>query len=225
MGFLNKIFGKSSPETPKLIIGHDVSVAFVEQLETLGYYKYADTSDIEELKKDMIDSISQYGVLSTVYNDDLLPKDYRYYMCDGENVYEQGGFTEILSELQRTFDKIGLRIEISNHHEVCDENTAGLDHWITINGKEYIIFKNFKEYGWGEAVFKLAEILNEQLELQNKSERIFLINGGNDGALVFLTEEQNKLIASFLKDDQWRPLDIQTWCKVMQVDPNYNSEK
>lgn len=225
MGFLNKIFGKSNSETPRLIIESDVAAAFVEQLEAQGYYKYASKGDVEELKKDLIDSISQYSVLSTVYNEDLLPKDYRYYMCDGENVYEQTGFTEILSELQRTFDKIGLRIEISNHHEVWDTENNWLDHWITINGKEYIIFKHYPETAWGEAVFRLADILNEQLALQGKDERVFLINGGNDGALVFLTEEQNKLIASFLKDDQWRPLDIQTWCKVMKVDPNYNHEK
>ena len=219
MGFLNNIFGSSGKKNTGN--SYEASVQFVEQLMDLGYYKYATENDVEELKNDLVESIAQHNVLSTVYGENLLPKDYRHYMCDGETVYEEGGIIEILSELQRTFNKIGLIIEISNHHEIWDSENNWLDHWITINGKEYIIFKHFKDYGWGEAVMRLAEILNEQLQIQDKDEQIYLINGGNDGGLIFLTDEQYTLISTRLKDDQWRPLPVKDWCRVMQVNGKY----
>lgn len=60
---------------------------------------------------------------------------------------------------------------------------------------------------------------NLELELQNKSERLSLINAGNDGAAIFLTVEQFHLIDKVLTDQQWKPLPVDEWCKVFEVDP------
>ena len=72
---------------------------------------------------------------------------------------------------------MNLKLEITNHIEDW-HNEKGLNHYITLNGKEYIIFKNFNDSGWGEAAQRFAEIINDQLELQNKDERLYLISGG-----------------------------------------------
>jgi hypothetical protein len=190
----------------------------VKQLADLGYYKYADSKDVDTLKEDLISSIAEYGILSTVYFDKpITPKDYRCYLFDGESVFEQGGFTDILQDMKGTFNKISLKLEITNHIEENDSVTKGLNHELTVNGKRYIIFQNFKEYGWGEAAQKFAAMINDQLEIQNKDERLYLINGGNDGSAVFLTDRQFQLLNKLFTDDQWKPLEVDKWSEVFKV--------
>jgi hypothetical protein len=190
----------------------------VKQLIDLGYYKYADPMDVDSLKEDLIATIAKYGILSTLYFDkSLTPKDYRYYMFDGETVFEQNGFTDMLKDMKGSFDKMGLKLEIINHIEEVDPVTKGLHHELTLNGKRYVIFKNFKDYGWGEAAQKFAEMINDQLQLQNIDERLYLINGANDGTAVFLTEQQFQLIDKTFTDDRWKPMKADKWCKVFDV--------
>jgi hypothetical protein len=62
-------------------------------------------------------------------------------------------------------------------------------------------------------------MINDQLQIQNKDERLYLINGGNDGAAVFLNDKQFQLIDKSLTDEQWKPLKIDKWCKVFEVTP------
>ncbi len=71
----------------------------------------------------------------------------------------------------------------------------------------------------GEAAQRFAEILNDQLTIQRKDEKIFLASGGNDGQAIVLTEAQFNLLDPLLKNPTVRPLRIQDWCKVMQVEP------
>ncbi len=191
---------------------------FVNQLTELGYYKYADRKDIEALREELTTSIAQYGILSTIdFDTPIVPKDYRYYGLDGETIFEEGGFDDTLNGMGPFFHKIGLNLEITNHIEEVDPATNGLNHEIAVNGKPYVIFKDFKEYGWGEAAQKFTEMINDQLLIQGKAERLYLINGGNDGSAVFLSDEQFNLIDELLTDDDWKPLKVEKWCKVFKV--------
>ncbi len=193
---------------------------FVAELEKLGYYKYADKKNIESLKNELIENYDPTNELVSIWNDDTgVPLDYRYYWCDGETVYEHGGFTEMLEQVKPTFDKIGLKIKVTQHFEGWDDKNEWLNHLITINGTEYVIFKNFKETGWGEAVMRFAEIINAEAEKQSINERIFLVSGGNDGRLIFLTDELYKYIYSVYKNNEWKPLEVSEWMKVMGVKP------
>ncbi|WP_151830009.1 hypothetical protein, partial [Acinetobacter ursingii] len=74
------------------------------------------------------------------------------------------------------FSKMNFYCNVKNNFEVWDEKNEWLNHRITINEVEYIIFYNFKGYGWGEAPYKIAQILNNELEKQNIDERCYLIN-------------------------------------------------
>ena len=112
---------------------------------------------------------------------------------------------------------MNFKVDISNHIEEADNHW--LNHRVTINGKPYILFENFEGYGWGEAAQRFAEVINEQLELQKKDERLYLINGANDGTSIYLTDDQFNLIDSVLKDEKWKPLKVEEWCKVFKVDP------
>lgn len=194
----------------------------VQRLEELGYYKYTDPKDLDTLRKDLIESLSAYDVLSTVFNlRTFIPLDNRLFLFDGETLFEEGGFMDAIERMRPLFAKMNFRVDITDHLETGDNHMV--NHRMTINGKPYIIFANFEAYGWGEAAQRFAEIMNDQLKLQNKQERLYLINGGNDGQSVYLTDEQYQVIDSALTDDLWKPLPVDKWCKVFEVDPNnYN---
>ena len=193
---------------------------FVKRLDEFGYFKYADLADLDSLKKNMIDSYDHNNELTSIWDDKTgTPKDYRYYFWDGETVYEQGGIIGLLKDIKPTLDKLNFKCDISNHFEEWDDKNKWLNHRLTINGTEYIIFKNFKKTGWGEAPLRIAEILNIELAKQNKDERIYLASGGNDGRLIFLTKELYDHIYSVYKNPMWKPLALNEWAKAMQVNP------
>lgn|SRR5690554_312803 len=191
---------------------------FVTKLDELGYFKYADNSDLDSLKTTFIKEFDPTAELTSIWDDNThLPKDYRYYFCDGEEVYEQGGIIGLLNDLKPVFNKMNFKCEITNHFEEWDEKNKWLNHKITINGTEYIIFKNFKDYGWGEAPFRIAQILNRELTKQNIDEQIYLVNGGNDGRLAVLSKEQYELIYKTYKDNNWKPLEIHKWADISKL--------
>jgi hypothetical protein len=209
-----------SKET-KFIYNKDEAEKFVKQLDELGYFKYANKSDVDSLKETFIIEFDPTAELTSIWDDDTnLPKDFRYYFCDGEEVYEEGGITGLLKDLRPVFDKMNFKCEVSSHFEEWDEKNKWLNHKITINGTEYIILKNFKDYGWGEAPFRIAQILNIELKKQKIDEQIYLVNGGNDGRLALLTNAQYALIDKTYTDESWKPLEINRWAKVSKVDIN-----
>lgn len=189
---------------------------FVQHLDDLGYFKYAAVTDRKSLKDHLID-VFPYGIIDTIYIENTcFPKDYRLYICDGESVFEQNGITTLLEELESVFAKMEFKCEITDHYEECNDN--GLDHNITINATRYIIFNHFNDYGWGEAVYKIAQILNIELKKQNIDEQFYLINGGNDGLLVLLSYDQFQLIDKSFLDKRNKPLELNEWAKVFEVD-------
>jgi hypothetical protein len=196
--------------------GYDAE-QIVQQLEILSYFKYASPTDIPEIKKEMVDSLSRFNYLGTVFFDQGFyhSKDFRHYPLDNEELFEEGGFTYYLQTMKILFDKMDFKLEISNHIE--EDGEKGLNHFITLNGKEYIIFKNFSDAGWGEAAQRFAQIINDQLNLQNKEEKLYLISGGNDGHAVFLSDAQFALLDPILKGFE-RPFKVEDWCRHFQVD-------
>jgi len=210
--------GQTKKEEPKDTYNKDEAEKFVKQLAELYYFKYADNSDIDSLKANSVKEFDPTAELTTIWDENThLPKDLRYYFCDGEEIYEQGGIIGLLKDLKPVLDKMNFKCKITNHVEEWNEKNKWLNHRITINGTEYIIFKNFKDYGWGEAPFKIAQILNIELQKQNIDEKIYLVNSGNDGRLALLTTEQYNLIYSTYKDTKWKPLEINEWTKEFEV--------
>lgn len=213
-----KAFIREKPVNSKLRLkdGKD----FVNELEKMDYFKYADAKDIRALKERMTEAYDPTSSLETIWDDETgTPKDFRIYQCDGEDLFEAGGFMSLLKELQPTFSKIGFTISITDHIEEWDATNNWLNHSIIINGHNYTIFKNFTRTGWGEAAQTFADIINTELALQNKEDRIYLMNGANEGMLVFLNEKQFKYIDTIYRDKEWKPLAVKEWCMVMKVKP------
>lgn len=194
------------------------SEEFLKTIDSLGYFKYTDIKDIQKLKQNQLESFDPEGSWGGMWDDETnLPLDFRYYFCDGEYVFEQGGFTGMLEKMDSTFKKIGFELNIENHFEEWDSENEWVNHRIKINGTDYVIFKNFKGHGWGEAVQRLAEVLNAALKKQEIEEKIYLINGGNDGSLIFLNNELYKYFYETFTDPLWKPLEVNEWAKVMEV--------
>ena len=218
IGCSNNSFKKNKKE-PDIKKSNSASI-FVDNLESLGYFKYANKKDIDKLKDSIKKHFNPERELSTIYDErNFTPLDFRLYLCDGEYVYEKDGFVETINEMKPTFKKIGFNIEIQSHFEEWDKENDWLNHHIKINGTNYTIFKNFKGFGWGEAVQRLAEILNTELEKQKVEERIYLISNGNDGSLIFLNKELYQYIYGILKNPYWKPLEVSEWKKVMGIKP------
>lgn len=190
----------------------------VDSLQKLGYFRYSKPENIDLLKKEIISGLDEHAFLSTLFeeNSPYNSKDYRHHPLDGEELFELGGFTGKLKEMEITFDKMKVKMVVNQHTEAWDDR-KGLYHRITINNKNYIIFNNFKGYGWGEAAQRFADIVNDQLELQGSDERIYLVSAGNDGNAVFLTQDQYKLLDGVLRGETDRPLTVERWCRVMRV--------
>lgn len=196
---------------------------FVNKLDELGYYKYAEKEDVILLKnemKEMIEEFGSQGTLITVWDEEtMISRDYRYYLCDGEDVFEEGGIPDLLKDLEPTFRKLDFKINVDNFTEEWDDINKWLNTRIIINGTEYIIFEKFKGVGWGEAPMRIANALNKEMEKQGIKEKIYLIAGGNEGNLVFLTEELYQYMYKYFKDPIYKPLELNEWGKVMETEP------
>ncbi|NIG54279.1 hypothetical protein [Chitinophaga sp. Cy-1792] len=197
------------------------AAAIATQLEDLGYFKYAAAGNLQQLKSEIGKELVDKHFLSfvTMEESPYTPLDPRHFSLDGEDLFEQGGITNALKEMQPLFKQMNISMEITAHVEECDSSNQGLNHEITINGKAYTIFHEFVEgYGWDQAGQRFADMINDQLQLQGSDERIYLISGGNDGRAVFLTEQQFNLLDSLITDLYEKPLKVADWCALMKVE-------
>jgi hypothetical protein len=196
---------------------------FVQQIYELGYFKYAANVDVENLKVQVAQHFNQYTELYSDRDEKTrTPKDYRIYSCDGEDVFEEGGIMNMLKELEPAFEKIGFKFNITNHIEEWDEQNRWVNQSLVMNGTGYIIFKNFEGQGWGEAPYRLADILNKEFEKHGIEERIYLAAGGNDGGLFVLTPALYKYIYTVFTSPELKPLEITEWANTMDVKlPDY----
>lgn len=190
-------------------------IDFVNTLDELGYFQFTKPDDLKDLKQLHLENFDPSSRLPGDWDDKSdLPLDYRFYLCDSESLFEAGGFEAQLTQIQATFKKIGLKIEIQEYKEHWDEDHDHLNQSIKINNKEYEIFKNFKGKGWSESLLKLAEILNSELSHQNIKEKVYLIGYGNDSCLIFLDHSLFTYLNEVFIDPWQKPLSIEQWTKL-----------
>lgn len=195
------------------------TTSVAERLFALGYLQYADPADVDSLKAALEESLSSTGTLTSLWDEKTnTPKEYRLYFCDGEAVFEGDGYTDLLQTLQPTFSKMGAAMVVTDAVDSFSPDGTKLSRRITLNGHPYSVFKEFEGPGWGEAVQRFAEVVNHELDLQHKEERIYLVGGGNEGMLVFLTEPQFTLLDSHQADAAAKPLPTEAWCRAMEVE-------
>ncbi len=108
-------------------------------------------------------------------------------------------------------------MELAWQKETIEPESGGYNNEVMLNGKHYVIFKDFRGYGWGEAAHRFALMVNDQLTLQGKGEQLYLISGGNDGDAVFLSQAQFRLLDEIRGDKRWWPLLPDKWCSLFEV--------
>ncbi len=190
---------------------------FVRDLEEAGYFKYTAPTDIAQLRNSISEIYGATGALVSLWHEETgNPIDYRDYLCDNESLFESGGFCAMLQEMQPTFDKIGFTIKVDSEKEFYDDE-KGWNYSITINGREHIVFSNFKGYGWGEAVVKYVQILNEELSRQGIEDRLYPRGGGNDGEIFILSDAQFEVIDKYCKGRRDKPLPLEEWCILNEI--------
>lgn len=183
----------------------------ISKLESLNFFKLTDEKDLKESKAEFEKSYNELDFFEgKMKNDSMIFTDHRFYAIDSEELFETGGLTDYLKIVKTSFDRLNLKLEISNEVSVQTEN-----HWthkIKLNGKEYIAFDNdFGESDWGISYINFLEMLNDQLKLQNSPERFYPISSNNDGRIVLLTKAQFEFVKSNYPIDKEHPMEISDW--------------
>lgn len=186
--------------------------AVTDTLEHLGYFRYADSSNLDTVKREIIEAFDMDKVLSSVDLPDrpYTPLCFRLYGCDGEDLFEYGGIVSKLQDIKPTFDKLKIPLQWKDDWYSDD----GKEHTITINDKRYFAFKgdpnDMRVWGWATKFF--IEMINDQLTIHNSEERLYPIMAGNEGRIVFLTKPQYDFIRKHF-DNKEGPLEVEEWWK------------
>ncbi len=196
----------------------------VKKLDNMGYFKYANSNRVLDLKSDLIKSFDDNKTLSTITdNRTYLPFDYRLYFCDGEALFERGGIEEYLGYARHAFEKRGLELTWKN--EVSQEEGNYWNHRITVNDKEYLLFEGAidKLDVWGAAQLNFYRMLNDQLKSQSSDERVYPISGGEDGRFIILSQDLFNYISKTFyqgqKVNKWEvPYPVEKWKELNRLD-------
>ena len=189
----------------------------VNELEALAYFKYANRADLPDLKTELVQSLAKFNYLGIEFDDRGNSKDLRAYHLDGEDLFESG-VEDTLKEMAPLFKKMKFTFKVTEYKDNLGANDK-LTRTLKVNGRQYILFKDYDGGGWGESAQRFADMVNHELEIQGIDERIYLENGGNDGFARFLTADQYRLFTDFIKGVE-KPtiLPIDDWCRAVNVE-------
>lgn len=183
----------------------------VEELEKIGFFSLTDVSELEEVKQDYKRSYDDLQFFEGKLRGESLEfMDNRFYFIDCEELFEANGFTEYLSQVKRSFDKLGLKLEFSNEqNELTD---TYYKHSIVVNGSE---FNNTDESvnreNWATAYVHFINVLNVTLIVQGSKEQFYPISCGNDGRFVLLSPEQFEFVIKHYPNDNEHPTTLSKW--------------
>ena len=140
---------------------------FVDRLDQLGFFKYIDSAQREDAKRQGAAAI--YGETGRLFH------------ADAESLAE-GGVGDFLREMEPFLRKQGVTIS------QIEDQFRDYDYSVTINGMDYIIYSadELELHGqrvvsiWGLATVRSFAIVNELLANAESNERLYAVNGGND---------------------------------------------
>lgn len=179
---------------------------YVTTLDSLGFFSYLDPPYDDSVRSAMRAAFNPDGSVGYGWTESLedVP-DHRIFGFDGEDLFDDG-IVDKLSE---------LKLEDSNVRSSADSSRK-VDLDIVVNGRRYQIFHNYSDAfnAWRDAAYRLARLLNAELEAQGTTERVYLASGGNDGMLYILTPEQFAYLDRVHRTIAEKPLEVERWGKV-----------
>ncbi|MFK7770712.1 MAG: hypothetical protein AB8F94_01180 [Saprospiraceae bacterium] len=183
----------------------------IEDLGKLGYFKYSSPEDINDLKTELERCIREHKELHTIYSEEpekeFIAKDFRYINCDHEELIESHA-EDTLEYLSFSFDKMNLPFSWKSIKKGFDEEKDLAYNKIQINGKSYILYQT----GWSQYAYDFVKIINDQLEILNSKERLYLLAGGNDGDLILLDNKLKEYFDEHIElREAWKPRRPEIW--------------
>jgi|GEM_PF-5656341 len=173
----------------------------ITQLERLGYFKYTEPGFLEEIREDL-----WFGFKTGTFNPTTFEtppfhgKEYRYFSLDFSEIEDLNSIVDLLQELEVLFSRNGLKILIQDNS----------DDTLRINEKSYF-FPDSRDLH--TLVYHLAELLNDQLTLQQSENRCYLVSDGMDTGGILLTPALQIIFETHLEDETEIPLLPDEWLK------------
>ena len=194
-------------EVQKKLNGKEI----VNGLEKLEYFRLTDSLELQEVKADYEKSYTDLKFFQGPMRGETLNfMDNRYHWVDCEELFEIGGLTVYLKQVQTTFEKLGLKLEYANEKSEQDQNSW--KHTIELNEIEYVAFNGqFSDLDWGIAYVNFIEMLNSELRRQNSDEQFYPVNSKNDGMFVLLTPKQLDFVMRNYSVENENPTIMSTW--------------
>lgn len=182
----------------------DASREFVDGLVELGYLKFVDPADHDQVRDQLVQSVS-YGVLLTRADDNTLAyPDKRLYVSDAENLAE--GIAYAVKRLAPVLQREG--VDLPSIADTRRGDKIGL----AIGDRQYLIYdwpnrEPIDLDTWGLGHKRLVEIVSELLADAGSEERLYGMGRSNDAHVILLTDELYQFIntATIELDSNWLP--------------------
>ena len=162
----------------------------VSQLESLGYYRYVDAAQLDEVR--VSDLESGYLVGLGIGRD---------FPADGEEL-PSAGVEDFLRDIEPFLARQGVNLALE------EDESEGYDYFVRVNGRRFMIYSReeneLTKQGlespagdiWTLSTRRTMEIVNWLLEDAGSPERMYVDGDGWNGQLaVFLTPAMVELIA------------------------------
>ena len=159
---------------------------FATELIENDFLRYADSSNIDGLKKQLKNSFD-------IYEDD----NFKIVHIDAEELAEFN-FDFFLPQLNKMLGKrnVNLTVETANDYEKTN--------YIIINGEKLCLYTK-KELDnltfWDTAPRNFFKKVNKILKTKNIDEQFYLLYGGNDLHTLLLTDKQFLIISEYYNDN------------------------
>ena len=114
------------------------------------------------------------------------------YHADAEGLTE-GDVIELLRRVQPFLDTQGVRLG-----DMEQDFTIGGGYSVSVSGTQYLLYTEDEldevEDIWGLTTRRCLAMLNDMLQRSQSADRAYLLYGGNDARVVFLTPSMHELI-------------------------------
>lgn len=177
---------KQSLQTQK----HDVAISdktdYAKALIDEGFFKYADSSKVDSLKQQLLESFN-------IYDDDIFKTAH----IDAEELAEFN-FGSFLPDLNKILAK--RNFSLSAIKQTVDEKSFN----VLINGDTVqlcTIADLNNNIQWETAPRNFFKKVNQLLKAKDSNEQFYLLYGGNDLHTLLLSDKEFLLIKDYYKDN------------------------
>jgi hypothetical protein len=160
----------------------------LDELETLGFYRYTDPRLVERIQARTVESGYLY--------DEAVG---RTFFADAEHLAE-GGVKDFINAIVPFLAKQNVLIR-----SVEENFNIGGEYSVTVNGRTFVMYTQEELETaeiWELTTIRAFSMVNTLLKQAEASERLHYLYGGNDMLAVFLTPDMYRLIARRVDQDE-----------------------